>query len=241
MRSQSFLRKSRVLVKRSAAVHNLQVLPLLQSRLSCTLQNTRAKTPACRRTQTRLFSSSPSAVSTTASAVETTNDSPEASNTTVPVEETEKSSVKIRRTRGGLSSRDSNSASSSKDADVIEFREGLDNEILFAPSQSLAGTLHSVLPTEILEDALDKLLITLHPQNQARAMLSPSSSSHPVEPTLAFYCPIEGGDNYIDYTVHELAFRTGSEVLVLDTVQLAAREWGIFGKGMYRGCFHTSR
>ena len=237
MRSQSFLRKSRVLVKRSAAVHNLQVLPLLQSRLSCTLQSARSKTPACRRTQTRLLStnSSPSAVSTTASAVETSNDSPEASNTTVPVEETEKPSIKIRRTRGGLSSRDS------KDSDVIEFREGLDSEILFAPSQSLAGTLHSVLPPpEILEEALDKLLITLHPQNQARAMLSPSSSSHPIEPTLAFYCPIEGGDNHIDYTVHELALRTGSEVLVLDAVQLAAGEWGIFGKGMYRGYFHIS-
>jgi hypothetical protein len=240
MRSQSFLRKSRVLVKRTAAVHNLQVLPFLQSRLSCTPQSTRSKTPACRRTQTRLFSSSPSAVSTTASAAETTNDSPEASNNTVPVEETEKPSIKIRRTRGGLSSRDSNSASSSKDSDVIEFREGLDNEILFAPTQSLAGTPHSVLPPpEILEEALDKLLITLHPQNQARAMLLPSSSSHPVEPTLAFYCPIEGGDNYIDYTVHELAFRTGSEVLVLDAVQLAAGEWGIFGKGQYRVYFHT--
>lgn len=232
MRSQSFLRRSRVFVKRNSP----QVLPPFHSRLSCTLQCTRSKTPACRRTQTRLLSTSsppslePSAVSTT---VDSSKDSLEASKDTVPSEEDEKASIRIRRTRSSSSNaRDSNSAS---DPDVIEFREGLDNEILFAPSQSLGETLHFVLPRpEILEEALDKLLITLHPQNQARAMVSPSRSSHPIEPTLALYCPIEGGDNYIDYTVHELAFRTGSEVLVLDAVQLAAGEWGIFGERMYR-------
>jgi hypothetical protein len=45
------------------------------------------------------------------------------------------------------------------------------------------------------------------------------------------YCPIEGGEYVIDETVRELARRTGSEVVVLDAVQLAAGEWGHFGKG----------
>lgn len=35
----------------------------------------------------------------------------------------------------------------------------------------------------------------------------------------------------IDETVRELARRTDSDVIVLDSVQLAAGEWGAFGKG----------
>ncbi|KAF8078024.1 hypothetical protein FPV67DRAFT_1557446 [Lyophyllum atratum] len=78
------------------------------------------------------------------------------------------------------------------------------------------------------DDALNKLLITLHPQTQHRATYT-SPLGAPTEPTLALYCPIEGGDYIIDATVAELARRTGAEVLVLDAVQLAAGEWGHFG------------
>lgn len=85
-------------------------------------------------------------------------------------------------------------------------------------------------PPEILEEALNNLHITLHPQTQNRAVYA-SPQGPPTEPTLALYCPIEGGDYVVDATVRELARRTGSEVVVLDAVQLAAGEWGDFGKG----------
>ena len=52
-----------------------------------------------------------------------------------------------------------------------------------------------------------------------------------VEPALALYCPIEGGDYVLDETVREMARRTGADVVVLDAVQLAAGECGHFGKG----------
>ncbi|KAK0210669.1 hypothetical protein DFS33DRAFT_1378651 [Desarmillaria ectypa] len=84
-------------------------------------------------------------------------------------------------------------------------------------------------PPEILEEALNNLHITLHPQTQNRAVYT-SPQGPPIEPTLALYCPIEGGDYVVDATVRELARRTGSEVVVLDAVQLAAGEWGDFGK-----------
>jgi hypothetical protein len=42
----------------------------------------------------------------------------------------------------------------------------------------------------------------------------------------------------IDETVRELARRTNSEVVVLDSVQLAAGEWGHFGKGESPGVSH---
>lgn len=48
---------------------------------------------------------------------------------------------------------------------------------------------------------------------------------------MALYCPIEGGEYLIDETVRELARRTGSDVVVIDAVQLAGGEWGHFGKG----------
>ncbi|KAG5353982.1 hypothetical protein C0989_011470 [Termitomyces sp. Mn162] len=85
-------------------------------------------------------------------------------------------------------------------------------------------------PPENFDDALNKLLITLHPQTQHRATYA-SPLGAPTEPTLALYSPIEGGDYIIDATVAELARRTGAEVLVLDAVQLAAGEWGQFGSG----------
>lgn len=87
-------------------------------------------------------------------------------------------------------------------------------------------------PPELLQEALNNLLITFHPQTQHRATYS-TQNGLPVEPTLALYCPIEGGDYVIDETVRELARQTGAEVIVLDTVELAAGEWGAFGKGAY--------
>ncbi|KAH9926228.1 uncharacterized protein B0H18DRAFT_1085140 [Fomitopsis serialis] len=96
------------------------------------------------------------------------------------------------------------------------------------PTSSLA-TQHALPPPEIFEEILHNLHITLHPQTQHRATYPPPSSP-PEEPNLALYCPIEGGDVYIDETVREMARRTGSEVVVLDSVQLAAGPCGEFGK-----------
>ncbi|KAI0065437.1 AAA-domain-containing protein [Artomyces pyxidatus] len=87
----------------------------------------------------------------------------------------------------------------------------------------------SLPPSEILDEALNNLYISLHPQTQHKAAYS-TPTGPPVEPTLALYCPIEGGDYIIDSSVRELARRTGSDVVVLDAVQLAAGEWGHFGK-----------
>jgi hypothetical protein len=84
-------------------------------------------------------------------------------------------------------------------------------------------------PPELFEEILDNLHVTLHPQTQHKATYSVSGPR--IEPTFALYCPIEGGDYIIDETVRELARRTGSDVVVLDAVQLAAGESGVFGKG----------
>jgi hypothetical protein len=118
----------------------------------------------------------------------------------------------------------------SKDLDAPQLPTGLD--ILWSPETDHPNTnsTHSLPPPEIFEEALNNLHITLHPQTQHRACY-PSASLAQLEPTLALYCPIEGGEYIIDETVRELARRTGSEVVVLDAVQLAAGEWGHFGKG----------
>ena len=88
-------------------------------------------------------------------------------------------------------------------------------------------------PSEIFEGVLDNLHVTLHPQTQHRATYTPQdgSASSTVEPTLALYCPIEGGDYVLDETVKELARRVGADVVVLDCVQLAAGSAGKFGSG----------
>ncbi|KAJ7470702.1 hypothetical protein FB451DRAFT_1352208 [Mycena latifolia] len=112
----------------------------------------------------------------------------------------------------------------------FELPEGLALEILWRaesdPGPSNQGALP---PPEIFDEALHNLHITLHPQTQHRAAY-PSPIGPLLEPTLALYCPIEGGQYVIDATVQELARRTNAEVLVLDAVQLAAGEWGAFGK-----------
>lgn len=86
-------------------------------------------------------------------------------------------------------------------------------------------------PSEIFEDALDNLHVTFHPKTQHRATYTPQDGGSTVEPTLALYCPIEGGDYVIDETVKELARRVGADVVVLDCVQLAAGSAGHFGQG----------
>lgn len=88
-------------------------------------------------------------------------------------------------------------------------------------------------PSEIFEGVLDNLHVTLHPKTQHRATYSPQdgSANSIVEPTLALYCPIEGGDYVVDKTVEELARKVGADVVVLDCVQLAAGSAGQFGPG----------
>lgn len=124
-----------------------------------------------------------------------------------------------------------------KDVEPVEIPEGLD--LLWSPADEafdLNASQAALPPPEVFEEALHNLHITLHPQTQHRATYA-STSGPPVEPTLGLYCPIEGGDYIIDATVRELARRTDAEVLVLDAVQLAAGEWGHFGKGIR----HTSK
>ena len=86
-------------------------------------------------------------------------------------------------------------------------------------------------PPEVFEEILNNVYLALHPQAQHRATYSTQSGS-PSEPTLALYCPIEGGNYVTDETIRELARRTGSDVIVLDAVHLAAGECGHFGQGM---------
>jgi hypothetical protein len=105
--------------------------------------------------------------------------------------------------------------------------------------QSLSKSEPSTLPPpEVFEEVLNNVYISLHPQTQHKATYA-TSSGPPVEPTLALYCPIEGGDYVIDDTVRELARRTGSDVVVLDAVHMAAGESGHFGQGTLRLPFQT--
>ncbi|KAJ6630739.1 hypothetical protein B0H10DRAFT_1982677 [Mycena sp. CBHHK59/15] len=118
-----------------------------------------------------------------------------------------------------------------KDPEIpLELPEGLVLEILWRPESDPGPSNSEALPPpEIFDEALHNLHITLHPQTQHRATY-PSPIGPLLEPTLALYCPIEGGEYVVDATVRELARRTNAEVLVLDAVQLAAGEWGAFGK-----------
>ncbi|KAH8117324.1 AAA-domain-containing protein [Phellopilus nigrolimitatus] len=117
-------------------------------------------------------------------------------------------------------------AESESDA-LLPLPPGLD--ILWTPDIMDPASPSALPPPELFQEVLTDLLITLHPQSQHRGTY-PSPTGPPVEPTLALYCPFEGGDYIIDETVRELARRTDSDVVVLDAVQLAAGEWGSFGK-----------
>ncbi|KDR81536.1 hypothetical protein GALMADRAFT_239539 [Galerina marginata CBS 339.88] len=226
MRSHSFLPKLHLLLKPSAIFHPSQ--PFLQSGPR-SLRYKRIRTIPKNLSTTRYLSSS--AQPPTEPEENPASDPPlQPLNDVVldpgpNTEEPEKATPKPRRTR-------INSSSNSKDGEALEFPPGLEDDVLYLPTESLfaAQTNGGLPPAEIFEEALDNLLITLHPQNQHRAMHPSGSSSRAVEPTLALYCPIEGGDYVIDVTIQELAYQTGAEVLVLDSVQLAAGEWGPFGK-----------
>lgn len=132
-------------------------------------------------------------------------------------------------------------ASANKDSEVSSSLPN-DLNILWLPndprlpqvdSTEIAAASGSALPPpEIFQEVLNNLHITLHPQTQHKAAYAAPGDSL-VEPTLALYCPIEGGDYVIDETVRELGRRTGAEVVVLDAVHLAAGECGHFGKGAF--------
>ncbi|KAG1768323.1 hypothetical protein EDD22DRAFT_245422 [Suillus occidentalis] len=171
-------------------------------------------TPPAQRVYKRLASSTLPA--------STSSDTPEPSAAgPVPPEEPEKPTKRTRI---------SPTTSSSPPEDGIQLPHDLN--ILWLPDDGPAETdflNNNNLPApELFDEALTNLHITLHPQTQHRAAYS--SSGPPLEPTLALYCPIEGGEYIIDATVKELAHRTGAEVLVIDAVQLAAGECGHFGK-----------
>lgn len=220
MRSQLFLRRSHSLLKRSAGVHPVQSFSVSSSH---SLKQRQLLSPKNGLLTKRLLSTH-----VAPPPIEPEESSPDALDPSEPTttEEPDKAIPRTRRTRA-------NGSSPTKDADPIELPFGFENDILYVPTQTLLDTRPGGLPPpEIFEEALDNLLITLHPQNQQRSLIPSAGSSKPVEPTLGLYCPIEGGEYILDLTVHELAYQTGAEVLILDAVQLAAGEWGPFGKGM---------
>lgn len=225
MRSQGFLRKSHCLfLGYSPAVHSFKPFPqprsyVLRDRHPRSIQNNLITR---RFLSTGPLSTEPEERSTSvptfeSSALEGDKDVPEPP---ANVGEPDKPSSKPRRTRV--------TSSAVKDADLPE---GLVDDILYFPTESFLGSEPNggLPPPDIFEEALDNLLITLHPRNQLHAT---GGTTRPIEPTLGLYCPMEGGDYVVDLTVHELAHQTGSEVLILDAVQLAAGEWGPFGKGI---------
>lgn len=75
-------------------------------------------------------------------------------------------------------------------SEPIEFPPDLD--ILWTPQDKSVSSPPDILPPpEIFDKVLSNLHICLHPQTQHRAIYP--SSVGLVEPTLALYCPIEGG------------------------------------------------
>jgi len=140
--------------------------------------------------------------------------------TTAPPPPDDPPQPRIRRTRSP--------ASSTKDSEPVLLPDALD----VLSSHHPPPPDDHLPPPEIFQDALNNLLISLHPQTQHRATF-PSPLGPPTEPTLALYCPLEGGDYIIDATVQELARQTRAEVLVLDAAHLAAGEWGHFGPGVF--------
>ncbi|KAI0079953.1 AAA-domain-containing protein [Panus rudis PR-1116 ss-1] len=122
-----------------------------------------------------------------------------------------------------------------KDASDIppEIPRGLD--ILWTPDSNSTPEAASssppdpaLPPPEIMHEVMTNLFVTLHPQTQHRAAYS-TSFGPMVEPTLALYCPIEGGDYVLDATVREMGRQANADVIVLDSVQLAAGGSGHFG------------
>ncbi|KAJ7452486.1 hypothetical protein B0H11DRAFT_1742113 [Mycena galericulata] len=218
MRSQAFLQRSRSLLKASKAPASRSLFPSSASRPP---KKELLSRPAVY--SKRLSSSATPVSSSEPPPLESPSDGPDpppsenSSNPSEPpADEPEKSKRK--------------SKTPPKDTEVpLELPEGLALEILWTPESDPGPSTQALPPPEIFDEALHNLHITLHPQTQHRATY-PSPIGPLLEPTLALYCPIEGGEYVIDATVRELARRTNAEVLVLDAVQLAAGEWGAFGK-----------
>ena len=219
MRSHSILRKSRLLTKLSLAHsppfrHTWLAVDSLSGNRAFS-SNSNPSPPA-----------EPHETSSVASSIHLSEPLFNHTNPVLP-EEQDSRSAKHRRARI------SSSPSNGKEQESLELPDELD--ILWLPTDSDAtptSTNDILPPSDMLEDPLDSLLITLHPKNQHRAVYLSEPSGRLVEPTMGIYCPLEGGHCVVDATVRELASRTGSEVLVLDAVQLAAGEWGAFGKGI---------
>ncbi|KAH7915013.1 hypothetical protein BJ138DRAFT_1123072 [Hygrophoropsis aurantiaca] len=216
MRSQALIRRSRSVLKTSTrsstATHSFP-------RLSRVSRSEQTPTRPPTRVYNRLASSTPSEETTQEEQIIGGEPPPSAP----PLPEPEKPA---RRTRVSVT------APPPKDSEERpKLPEDLD--ILWLPTDGISTTEtpndHALPPPEILDEALINLHITLHPQTQHRAAYQ-SQTGPLTEPTLSLYCPLEGGDYVIDAAVKELARRTGSEVLVIDAVQLAAGEWGHFGK-----------
>ncbi|KAG8954668.1 hypothetical protein FRC04_011101 [Tulasnella sp. 424] len=104
------------------------------------------------------------------------------------------------------------------------------------PIVSDGGIDPKLPPPYILDEVEQKLRVVLHPHAQKNGLRKPEdpvdwrSRQSVVEPTLALFCPIEGGNHVIDATVQELSRRVDADVIVLDAVQLAAGLNGAYGE-----------
>jgi hypothetical protein len=178
MRSPTLLRRSRSLLKTSST-HNILSAARCQRRIPCKASST-SLTPAHGLIHKR-FASSTSSPSTLPVPVDPDNpDTPES-----PPGEPEKSK---RRTRVSPPAADNGGSTVQLPPDL---------NILWAPDYGTSERdelrLSTLPPLGILEEALNNLHISLHPKTQHRATYS-SPAGPPLEPTLALYCPIEGGD-----------------------------------------------
>ena len=228
MRSPAFIRRPRSLLKASLTRTNIVHNPAIRLARVARKDGTPPTRVYKRLASSTLTPNTPDAASDPSS----TGSSPPPADSSPP-EEPEKTTKRTR-----VSPTASSTASPlTQPEEAFRLPDNLD--ILWIPDNVQAETdfLNNIAlpPPELFEEALTNLHITLHPQTQHRAAYA-SSSGPPLEPTLALYCPIEGGDYVIDATVRELAQRTGSEVLVIDAVQLAAGECGQFGKGTIYLC-----
>lgn len=223
MRSQAFLRRSRVLLRSSQSLPTpVSLFPTRSARTDpATRLRASLRTPGRRPLSSDVGASSEPTAGTSA---------PDGNDPTSPPKDPVEPEPEATTT---ISSIKGKTSRSKPDAEQAELPPNLD--VFWIPQDATSEAervkLDAALPPpEIFDSALNNLHIALHPQTQHRAAY-PSANSRSAEPTLALYCPIEGGDYIIDATVGEMARRTGADVLVLDAVQLAAGEWGAFGKG----------
>jgi hypothetical protein len=185
MRSHNLIRRSRSLLKPSTAtVYSIAARPRLPRK------EIAARLP---RSGTRAHKRLASSTSTTLPIPSTESDAPPvlpSSSPDDPPDDKDLAADKPKR-RTTKSSRDNIDGPPQlpHDLDILWTPEA--NEA-FASSPQPPLSIH-LPPPQIFEDALTNLQITLHPKTQHRAMYS-SHMGPPVEPTLALYCPIEGGE-----------------------------------------------